>query len=414
MDAQLLDTEATVRQQKTEKSLRVSIPQAWGLDGDEEWQDPLPSPPPPTPSVARRASPYDTQRFDPYKVMVFTPTPHYTTPTSPEFAIDHHSAYPALLDSLTYKFPMSSEPESDDDRRASPVDDFDETDGSDSSFAGDSSFDSIDSGLATPGDCLSPFSVRSVKDDTIKAGYPIGHCSLDSTDALEDSDSGECIVDRTIVRPSSSSSSSSRTRSCWRSLTGLRSISSLSSFARGAGSLSGSRSGTDSGTSTPPSDEPSSECTDGLAAPPASRFASRRPSLVPGAEAGTAADKGSSGSALSSPVAAADVMRRLRKIASTLNLREHAHASAAERHFEEAVDRYARAWSADEGPVALEVCVTRTETVVPASEDEAEAYFAQALVRGRGDGVGLYAAAAAGARPRSRKTTLRTVFETEA
>lgn len=293
-----------------------------------------------------------------------TPTPHFTSPTSPEFAID----YPKILpDSLAFKFPPISERED----RASPVEEYDELDDTDDSFA-DTSFESIDSGLATPSD---------------EHGAELGTLVSKTYHIEGAEEEGAYAIDRTIIR------AGSRSRfDLSRSLGKLRSMPSFSSFARSANVA---RSDSGSGTSTPPDAEPNNSSSDGIAAPPASLLASRRPSLATGSLAPS--------SSLSSPVSAHEVMRNLRKIASTLNLRDCA-GPGVERHFEETVDYYEKAWPLDG---ALEVHVTRTEETVVRRAEGDEDYLVHAQGYVLSDGVGLYAAPPV----RSRKTTLRAVTE---
>ena len=295
-----------------------------------------------------------------------TPTPHYTSPTSPEFAID----YPKLPDSLMFKFPPISERE----ERASPIGSFEEAEDYDDAFnSANSSLDSIDSGVITPPD-----------EHDLGLGT-----MLSKTYHLEGAeDDGAYEIDRTIIRANLASRSRfdlsrSLGKLATRSSATLRSMSSFPSFARSSGSGSGSG----SGSSTPPDSE-----LDGLAAPPTSRLTSRRPSLATGSLAPS----------LSSPVSPTDVMRSLRKIASTLNLRD-CTGPGVERHFEEEVDYYERAWPRED---TLEVRVTRTEETVARLVEEDADFVASAqgfgFGFGRPDGVGLYAGM-----PRERRTTLR-------
>ena len=228
-------------------------------------------------------------------------TPHFTSPTSPEFAIN----YPKLPESLTFRLPGLECSEEAEDSNGSTKEQFADTE----DLSPDSSFE-----IATPGDL-----------DDFGTAFPFG--------GAEEEDEFE--IDRTILRPAGKQQhhskfdlSSSLAKLATRSTATLRNMSSFTNFSRlSAGSVSGD-----------------SDCEDscpGITAPPASVLASRRPSVANPSPHG-----------LSSPVSAAAVAKSLRRLASSLNLDCAGHA--AERHFEEAVDRYEKAWARDE-PIEVRV-----------------------------------------------------------
>ncbi|KAI0710296.1 hypothetical protein C8T65DRAFT_192717 [Cerioporus squamosus] len=343
MDAQLYPS--VVRKPQM---LRVFIPNPSKLEDDEEWLEPLPSPPPPTPSKVRVGISYDMQRFDPFRVMMAASTPHFTSPTSPEFAID----YPKLPDSLTFRFPAVDEAE---DRSSSPEPQSnaaDELFADSDDFSPDSSFE-----IATPADLSGDFGTTFHFDG-----------------AEED---GEYEIDRTILRPKGRHHgkfdfSGSLAKLATRSTATLRT---MASFSRSSGS--------DSAPASASGDSDSEDAYTGIAAPPASLLASRRPSLAPGASALAQLP-----TSLSSPVSAAEVVRSLRRLASSLHLDCAGHA--AEKHFEEAVDHYKKAWSLDE---TIEVHVDRTEAVSFEDRDDRCDFDFGFGFPARPDGIGLYARA---------------------
>ncbi len=266
-------------------------------------------------------------------------TPHFTSPTSPEFAIE----YPKLPDSLIFRFPAAheedgsgtTEPQSNeaDDLFADPED-----------FSPDSSFE-----IATPADVSGDFG---------------------TTFHFEGAeDGGEYEIDRTILRAAGKHHkfdlSSSLARLATRSTATLRT---MSSFPRSSASASASG---DSDTEDPYT---------GISAPPASLLASRRPSIAPGASALALP------SSLSSPVSAIEVVKSLRRLASSLTLDCAGHG--AEKHFEEAVGHYEKAWALDE---SIEVHVDRTEAVSYEDRDDDRDF--EFGFPARPDGIGLYARA---------------------
>ncbi|RDX40422.1 hypothetical protein OH76DRAFT_1413003 [Lentinus brumalis] len=333
-----MDAHSVVR-----KTLRVFVSSVSKLEDDEEWLEPLPSPPPPTPSNARCGVSYDMQRFDPFRVMMAASTPHFTSPTSPEFAIE----YPKLPDSLIFRFPAaheedgsgSTEPQSNeaDDLFADPED-----------FSPDSSFE-----IATPADVSGDFG---------------------TTFHFEGAeDGGEYEIDRTILRAAGkhhkSGLSGSLARLATRSTATLRTMSSFQRFSASS-SASASASG----------DSDSEDPYTGISAPPASLLASRRPSIAPGASALALP------SSLSSPVSAIEVVKSLRRLAASLTLDCAGHG--AEKHFEEAVGHYEKAWALDE---SIEVHVDRTEAVSYEDRDDDRDF--EFGFPARPDGIGLYARA---------------------
>ncbi|RPD57364.1 hypothetical protein L226DRAFT_537465 [Lentinus tigrinus ALCF2SS1-7] len=324
--------EAQLYERAVRKTLRVFIPSVSNADDDEEWLDPLPSPPPPTPSHARREAPYDMQRFDPFRVMMASSTPHFTSPTSPEFAID----YPKLPDSLTFHFPALDEADSDhNDSTETHPDEADDLFADTEDLSPDSSFE-----IPTPADLSGDFSTT----------FHFGGAD----------EEGEYEIDRTILRPAGKHPrfdlSGSLAKLATRSTATLRTMSSFTTFPRFSGGSISGESDTEDTTYA------------GITAPPASLLASRRPSVATGA------------TPLSSPVSAAEVVKSLRKLASSLEL--GCAGQSVERHFEETVDHYERAWSHDE---PIEVHVDRTEALH--FEDDRFGFGFQA----RPDGVGLYA-----------------------
>ena len=237
-------------------------------------------------------------------------TPHFTSPTSPEFAID----YPKLPESLTFRLPGLDFSEEAEASNSSTKEHSGEL--SDSALFADTEDLSPDSSfeIATPGDL-----------DDSGTAFPFG--------GAEEEDEFE--IDRTILRPAGKQQhhskfdlSSSLAKLATRSTATLRNMSSFTNFSRlSAGSVSGD-----------------SDCEDscpGITAPPASVLASRRPSVANPSPHG-----------LSSPVSAAAVAKSLRRLASSLNLDCAGHA--AEKHFEEAVDHYEKAWARDE-PIEVRV-----------------------------------------------------------
>ncbi|KAI0333325.1 hypothetical protein GY45DRAFT_1432552 [Cubamyces sp. BRFM 1775] len=234
MDAQRFDT--TVMQPKP---LRVVIPlRSVSDDDEEEWQARYPSPPPPTPSyrASRGGTPFDEQRYDPFRAMLSaTSPPRYASP-NPEYL----SSYPELANSAVYRFPTMAD--AYDDLLEYHLGSKEAGDGSDEV--------SSDSDDTTPAD---------------ECGY-----SADSTVAtyrLEGaSEDGDYTIERAIVRPVP------------RRFDLTKSLATLA--ARSTATLRPKASFYSSGDTTP---SPSTEDSDdygAVVAPPASRATSRRPSLA--------------------------------------------------------------------------------------------------------------------------------------
>ncbi|OSC98428.1 hypothetical protein PYCCODRAFT_1471059 [Trametes coccinea BRFM310] len=84
------------------KPLRIVVPDITALEEEHEpWMAHYPSPPPPTPSVPRRGTPWDEQRYDPFQTMLSPASPpRYASPD-----LENGDNYPHLADSVVYRYP---------------------------------------------------------------------------------------------------------------------------------------------------------------------------------------------------------------------------------------------------------------------------------------------------------------------
>ncbi|KAI0667117.1 hypothetical protein C8Q78DRAFT_1082618 [Trametes maxima] len=99
MDAQRFNLEV-----KRPIPLRIAVPQLQDLQqGDYvEYETDYPCPPPSTPYVQRRHTPFDTQRFDPSKSTLSVVSP----PVAASSNHDGSRSYPHLADSVAFQFPV--------------------------------------------------------------------------------------------------------------------------------------------------------------------------------------------------------------------------------------------------------------------------------------------------------------------
>ncbi|KAI9061434.1 hypothetical protein FKP32DRAFT_1604866 [Trametes sanguinea] len=98
-----MDVQPCGRAVRQPKPLRVVVPDIAALEEEEDevWMAHYPSPPPPTPSFPRRETPFDEQRYDPFKAMLSpTSPPRYASPD-----LTFQDGYPQLADSAVYHYP---------------------------------------------------------------------------------------------------------------------------------------------------------------------------------------------------------------------------------------------------------------------------------------------------------------------
>ncbi|KAH9888430.1 hypothetical protein C8Q73DRAFT_655717 [Cubamyces lactineus] len=296
MDAQQFD--ATIVQPKP---LRVVIPLRTTSDTEEEeWQTRYPSPPPPTPSyrIARGGTPFDEQRYDPFKAMLSaTSPPRYASP-NPEYL----TSYPELADSAVYRFPTV----------ADAYDQLLEY------HLGSKEAEGASDELSAESDDTTP---------TDECGHPAEHSTV-TTYCLEGASvDGDYVIERAIVRPVP------RRFDLTKSLATLAARSTATLRPKASFSYS-------SGATTPSPSTEDSDDYDAVVAPPTSRATSRRPSLAVNA------------------LPITEVTDRLKRLATHLVPARHGRES----HFEEAVDHYEEVWAREErGEPQVEVFITRTQ-----------------------------------------------------
>ncbi|KAI0657714.1 hypothetical protein C8Q70DRAFT_1055492 [Cubamyces menziesii] len=234
MDAQRFDT-AIVQP----KPLRVVIPLRTTSDDEEaEWQARYPSPPPPTPSYRnlRGGTPFDEQRYDPFRAMLSaTSPPRYASP-NPEYL----SSYPELADSAVYRLPAVED--AYDELLAYHL----------------SSKDTADDELSAESDDTTP---------TEDYGDPSEHSAVTTYQLEGASEDGDYVIERTIVRPVP------RRFDLTKSLATLATRSTATLRQKASFSYS-------SEDTTPSPSAEDSDDYDAVMAPPTSSVTSRRPSLA--------------------------------------------------------------------------------------------------------------------------------------
>ncbi|KAI0359211.1 hypothetical protein OH77DRAFT_1493626 [Trametes cingulata] len=289
---------------------------------DDDLLPVFPYAPPPTPYLQRRETPLDAQRYDPSKSTVALTSPLMNASFDP----DGTGFYPRLPDSVAFHLPARDAYDDLLDYHLG------EQEGSD-----ESPESPTDSGESTPTDDTGNLSVTTYR----------------STGVDED---GEYSIERTILRPAPRRFDLSKSLATLaaRSTATLRT---MPSFSRS------------SGTTTPSSGEDDA----GIAAPPASRSVSRRPSIA------------------LTPLPISEVTESLKRLATRL-----IPHGASDTHFEEAVDRFEDVWAREErGEPLIEVFITRTqETFVQAGErcDAGQDYYMRPA-------IGLYASTSTPAVP---------------
>ncbi|KAI0644934.1 hypothetical protein C8Q79DRAFT_1011065 [Trametes meyenii] len=230
MDAQRFNPEV-----KRPIPLRITVPQNLEQYDDVEDEINHPLPPPPTPYVQRRQTPFDTQRYDPSKSTLSLVSPPLTGSCSQ----DGSRSYPHLLDSVAFQFPVR---DAYDDLLTYHLGE---------KVAGDDgSEDDGDSGTATPAD------------DSETLGSSTTYRLIGA------SEDGDYIIERTILRPAP------------RHFDLSRSLATLAAKSTATLRRMQSFSNTPGGSTPSPDSEDDDDSDNVVIAPPTSLAASRRPSIA--------------------------------------------------------------------------------------------------------------------------------------